>query len=63
MKTVKEVQSIFAAPCEVRFVNRNEVSARKSIERPSVLGWYRILRAHFQWPLFEAIRYALWLSC
>jgi hypothetical protein len=24
--------------------------------------WYRILRVHYQWPLFEAVRYALWLS-
>jgi len=28
----------------------------------SVLIWYRILRAHYHWPLFEAIRYALWLA-
>jgi hypothetical protein len=24
--------------------------------------WYRILRIHCQWPLFEAVRYVLWLS-
>jgi hypothetical protein len=29
---------------------------------PSALGWFRILRAHYRWPLFEAIRYALWLA-
>ncbi len=62
METVNEVQSIFAARSEVRLVHRNEVSTSRSSERPSVLGWYRILRAHYQWPLFEAIRYALWLS-
>ena len=28
----------------------------------SVRIWFRILRAHYRWPLFEAIRYALWLS-
>lgn len=28
----------------------------------SVLNWYWILRAHYQWPLFQAIRYALWLA-
>ena len=28
----------------------------------SVLIWYRILRAHYHWPLLEAIRYALWLA-
>jgi hypothetical protein len=31
-------------------------------KRPSILKWYRILRVHYHWPLFQAIRYALWLS-
>lgn len=31
-------------------------------EAPSILGWYRILRAQYHWPLFQAIRYALWLA-
>jgi hypothetical protein len=30
--------------------------------RISILGWYRILRAHHQWAMFQAIRYALWLA-
>ena len=62
METVNEGQSIFAAPIEVRVVHRNEASTSRSTERPSLLGWYRILRAHYKWPLFQAIRYALWLS-
>ena len=28
----------------------------------SILEWYRILRVHYHWPLFQAIRFALWLS-
>lgn len=28
----------------------------------SAMGWFRLLWVHCQWPLFEAIRYALWLS-
>jgi hypothetical protein len=28
----------------------------------SVLDWYRVLRAHHEWTLFQAIRYALWLA-
>jgi hypothetical protein len=28
----------------------------------SILDWYGILRAHYQWPMFQAIRYALWLA-
>jgi hypothetical protein len=35
---------------------------RTAMEAPSILGWYRILRAHYHWPLFQAIRYALWLA-
>ena len=28
----------------------------------SILEWYRILRAHHQWTMFQSIRYALWLA-
>ena len=28
----------------------------------SILDWYRILRAHHQWTIFQSIRYALWLT-
>ena len=29
---------------------------------PSLFDWYYILRAHHQWTMFQAIRYALWLA-
>jgi hypothetical protein len=29
---------------------------------PSFLEWYHLLRAHHQWTVFQAIRYALWLA-
>lgn len=29
--------------------------------RPSLVGWYRILRAYHHWTVFEAVRFALWL--
>ncbi len=32
------------------------------VSSPSLIGWYRILRAHHQWTVFQAIRYALWLA-
>jgi hypothetical protein len=32
------------------------------MNRQSILSWYHILRVHYRWPLFEAIRYALWLA-
>ena len=28
---------------------------------PSFVQWYRILRAHHQWTVFQSIRFALWL--
>ena len=28
----------------------------------SILGWYRNLRAHHHWTIFQAVRYALWLT-
>ncbi len=30
--------------------------------RLSLLEWYRILRVHHQWTMFQAIRYTLWLA-
>jgi hypothetical protein len=32
------------------------------MKQPSVLEWYRILRAHHLFTIFQAIRYALWLA-
>ena len=32
------------------------------METPSFLGWYRILRAYHAWTIFQAARYALWLT-
>src|SRR6266852_4123146 len=32
------------------------------MKQPSVLEWYRILRAHHLFTIFQAIRYALWLT-
>lgn len=28
------------------------------MKQPSILEWYRILRAHRRWTIFQAIRYA-----
>jgi hypothetical protein len=36
--------------------------SRKIMKSPSLLDWYFILRAHHQWTMFQAIRYALWLA-
>ena len=31
-------------------------------KRVSILEWYRILRVHHEWTIFQAIRFALWLA-
>jgi len=46
----------------LEIANTNDVAAAKTLIRLSILKWYRILRVHYHWPLFEAVRYALWLS-
>jgi hypothetical protein len=35
---------------------------RLDMKRVSILEWYRILRVHHEWTLFQAIRFALWLA-
>jgi hypothetical protein len=36
--------------------------SRKIMKSLSLRDWYFILRAHHQWTMFQAIRYALWLA-
>jgi hypothetical protein len=47
---------------EGRLVPRNKSAGAKSATRLWILDWYRILRAHHQWTMFQAIRYALWFT-
>ena len=44
--------------------NHTEKPTKRSaiMKPPSPLEWYRILRAHHQWTVFQAIRYAMWLA-
>jgi hypothetical protein len=32
------------------------------MKRPSLLEWYRILRAHHQFTILQAVRHAWWLT-
>jgi hypothetical protein len=32
------------------------------MKKHSMFYWYRILRVHYQFAMFEAIRYAVWLA-
>jgi len=34
----------------------------QNTKRQSVLEWYFVLRTHYHWTIFQAIRYALWLA-
>jgi hypothetical protein len=47
---------------EDQFVHRNNSVSGTTMKLPSILGWYRILRAQHQLPVFQAIRGALWLA-
>lgn len=33
-----------------------------AMKRLSILEWYRILRVHHEWTIFQAVRFALWLA-
>jgi hypothetical protein len=35
---------------------------RGFMNQHSVLFWYRVLRTHYHWTMFQAVRYALWLA-
>jgi hypothetical protein len=46
---------------------RETRNARSLLERfdticGSILQWYRILRIHHEWTIFQAVRFVLWLS-
>ena len=43
-------------------VRRNNAVRAKTMRRLSIVEWYRVLRAHHHWAIFQAIRYALWLA-
>jgi len=43
-------------------LSSNQGGKNKAVEQLSILDWYRILRAHHHWTVFQAIRFALWLA-
>ena len=47
---------------EDEFVHANDNVSEATRKLPTMMGWYHILRAHYQFPVFEAIRFALWLG-
>jgi hypothetical protein len=59
---------VIASSCPIRSGVLRKTCFRKEAtmtaikKTPSVLGWYRILRAHYAFTAFQAVRYALWLA-
>ena len=47
---------------EDRFAHGNDSVSEATMKLPTMMGWYHILRAHYQFPVYEAIRFALWLG-
>jgi len=45
-----------------RLVGVSDGATTKAAKRLSIVSWYRILRVHYHWPLFQAIRFALWMA-
>jgi hypothetical protein len=62
MENLSAVQSFSHPQSAGTLVIANNGVEATNVKLPSILGWYRILRAHYPWPLFQAIRYALWLG-
>ena len=57
-----EIEFSLVAGSSGESAGTNDIAAAKTVKRPSILKWYRILRARYHLPLFEAIRLELWLS-
>src|SRR5262245_51624031 len=47
-------------PNEDRGIGKHD--GAQNTKRQSVLEWYFVLRTHYHWTIFQAIRYALWLA-
>lgn len=62
MENTVGIQVSLDMQSESRPVQTNDSARAKSVEHLSILDWYRILRVHYHWPLFQAIRFALWLA-
>jgi hypothetical protein len=62
MEKAIEIQVSPGTRNEGRLVDGKDSARARNLQRPSIVEWYRILRGHYHWAWFEAIRYALWLA-
>jgi hypothetical protein len=56
---IRREQSVNVTATPDQKTGRRKECAMKPL---SILDWYRILRAHRQWTIFQSFRYALWLA-
>jgi hypothetical protein len=61
MENTIEIQGSLEVSVEDQ-LSSNQGGRNKAVEQLSILDWYRILRAHHHWTVFQAIRFALWLA-
>lgn len=62
MENVNTIQPALGPRRKYRLLHKNNIVKGTAWERPTIVDWCRILRVHYHWPLFQAIRYALWLA-
>jgi hypothetical protein len=62
MGNTLEIQFSLDAGSKGQSASTNDIAAATTVKRLSILKSYRILRIRCHCPLFQAIRYALWLS-
>ena len=62
MEDAIRTESSLDTGSEGRPVGRNKFTRTKTVEQLSILDWYRVLPVHYHWPVFQAIRFVLWLA-
>jgi hypothetical protein len=62
MENVVESEFTLRTGGQSREVGRDRSGRTKALKELSILDWYRILRVHHHLAIFQAIRFALWLS-
>ena len=61
MENAIGIQLSAATRSEGEQIQRND-SVEAEPVKLTFLDWYRVLRVHHHWTIFQAIRFALWLA-
>jgi hypothetical protein len=62
MESIGTIRPYFDQRADDSSLQAKEALAYRVTKLSAFLGWYRVLRAHCEWPVFQAIQYALWLT-